>query len=135
MLARAPRKRAPLYKMTPNAQKIIAAVSYLISEGLAAGYKITQYDIVKSVFLADRSHLNKYGRPVTFDNYFAMKDGPVATLTYDLLKCDADQARRYEVEIPWHRTWRQVFRGVHMFMKLRMTWFPLRLFRLVILRN
>ena len=56
--------------------------------------QITQYDIVKSLFLADKAHLNRYGRPITFDNYFAMKDGPVPNLAYNLLKRDNYSLRR-----------------------------------------
>ena len=104
MLARVQRKRAPVHSMTPNLDKIIAAISYIISEANAGGEVVTQYDIVKSLFLADRSHLNKYGRPVTFDNYVAMKDGPVPSCAYDLLKDDPEAVRRGNIHIPWDRS-------------------------------
>ena len=67
--------------------------------------QITQYDIVKSLFLADKAHLNRYGRPITFDNYFAMKDGPVPNLAYNLLKRDNYSLRRLRIkEVPWTST-------------------------------
>jgi len=90
--------------MTPNVERIIAAISYVIDEARERGYRVTQYDISKSLFLADRSHLNKFGRPVTFDNYVAMENGPVPSLSYDFLKEDAGAIRRYRVAIPWTRT-------------------------------
>lgn len=73
-------------RLRPNHKKALEAVLYLIREGGARGVSMTQYVILKSIFLADRTHLNTYGRPVTFDNYAAMKDGPVASFVYDLLK-------------------------------------------------
>jgi uncharacterized phage-associated protein len=103
MLARVSRKRAPVHPMTDNLDKTVAAISYLINEAREAGDAVTQYAIVKSIFLADRSHLNKYGRPVTFDNYVAMKDGPVPSLAYNLLKDNPDAKRTHDVAIPWDR--------------------------------
>ena len=50
-------------------------------------------------------HLNKYGRPITFDNYVAMKHGPVPSLAYDLLKENATAREfwRNRAQLPWHR--------------------------------
>jgi uncharacterized phage-associated protein len=45
-----------------------------------------QYKIVKTVFLADRIHLNQFGRPITFDNQWALRWGPVPSYTYDLIR-------------------------------------------------
>lgn len=47
---------------------------------------IDHYHVVKVLFGADKSHLNKYGRPVSGDDYKAMKFGPVPSLAYDFLK-------------------------------------------------
>lgn len=57
------------------------------------GEKPSQYEIVKSLFIADRVHLLEYGRPITFDNYVAMKDGPVGSFAYDLLKPERSALR------------------------------------------
>ena len=38
------------------------------------------------IFYAEKLHLNKYGRPVIGDELHAMKDGPVPSKTYDLIK-------------------------------------------------
>jgi uncharacterized phage-associated protein len=95
------RNRAPIHHMTPNVPRVMAAISFVIDEAHRRKRKITQYDIVKSLFLADRASLNKYGRPVTFDNYAAMKDGPVPTLAYNLLRGDETSVRRHGVRLPW----------------------------------
>ena len=44
--------------------------------------------IVKLMWAADRYHLRKYGRPVTGDTYFAMKNGPVASCVLNILDQD-----------------------------------------------
>jgi uncharacterized phage-associated protein len=87
--------------MTPNIPRIVAAISFVIDEGRKRKQRVTQYDIVKTLFLADRASLNKFGRPITFDNYMAMKDGPVPSTSYNLLKKDSNTLRHYEIKIPW----------------------------------
>jgi uncharacterized phage-associated protein len=89
--------------MTPQLERIIAAIAFVINEGRTNEQTITQYDIVKTLFLADRAHLNKYGRPITFDNYSAMKDGPVPSTSYNFLKEDQPTLKRLDRELPWSR--------------------------------
>lgn len=43
--------------------------------------KINKMKAIKLIFLADRLHLRKYGRPIIGDMYFAMKLGPVGSVT------------------------------------------------------
>ena len=85
----------------PDTDRVIEAILYLMKKGKY----LSQYQIVKAIFLADRKHLNEFGRPVTFDNYSALKQGPVPTLTYDLLKPAFDFGRIFEGETrPWTST-------------------------------
>jgi uncharacterized phage-associated protein len=42
--------------------------------------------MLKTLFYADKAHLQKYGRPVTGDIYVKMSYGPVPSLAYDMLK-------------------------------------------------
>jgi uncharacterized phage-associated protein len=95
------RTRAPIHAMTPNVPRIVAAISYVIDEARKRNECVTQYDIVKTLFLADRASLNKFGRPITFDNYVAMKDGPVPSTSYNLLKSDEKTLKRCKVKLPW----------------------------------
>ena len=91
-------------RLTEDLSKIIGAISYVIYIFSQKGREPTQYDIVKSLFLADRAHLNNWGRPITFDNYFAMKHGPVPSLSYDLLKANTRLLKDYAVDnLPWER--------------------------------
>lgn len=46
----------------------------------------TMYTILKMVYVADRYHLAKYGRPITGDNFFALPEGACPTRIYDSMK-------------------------------------------------
>jgi hypothetical protein len=60
----------------PKIDKIVEALLYLAHERPQA---------VKFFYLADREHFKRYGRPITFDSYYAMSYGPVASNALDLL--------------------------------------------------
>lgn len=95
----------PVVKLRPNYSKIVECILFLISEGQKRNIAVTQYAILKALFIADKSHLNTYGRPVTYDNYAAMKDGPVASFAYDLLKHAPQAMGKVGLkEPPWTRT-------------------------------
>lgn len=65
-----------------NSKKILEVVLWLANEKPG----ITFHTAVKVLFFADIEHLNKYGRPITGDNWCALQYGPVPSYTYDLLK-------------------------------------------------
>ncbi|MFC1756936.1 Panacea domain-containing protein [Patescibacteria group bacterium] len=46
--------------------------------------KINKMKAIKLIYLADRLHLRKYGRPIVGDNYLAMKFGPVGSQTKNI---------------------------------------------------
>lgn len=46
----------------------------------------TMYTILKMVYVADRFHLERYGRPITGDNFIAMPEGACPSKIYDSLK-------------------------------------------------
>jgi len=82
-------------KLRPNRKRILESILFLISEAEKCGGYLTQYEIVKSLYLADLSHLENYGRPITFDNYTAMKNGPVPSAAFDMLKQDYDGSAQF----------------------------------------
>jgi hypothetical protein len=90
-------------KLKPNIAKIIESVLYLINAAEKSGVTITQYQIVKALFIADDSHLREFGRPVTFSNYSALKFGPVPSEAYDMLKPSFKWVI-YDMEKPWNDT-------------------------------
>ena len=65
----------------PKIDKIVELLLYLAHKRPGAD----KYQAVKFFYLADREHLRRYGRPITFDNYYALWYGPVASSALDLL--------------------------------------------------
>ncbi|MSR71385.1 MAG: DUF4065 domain-containing protein [Candidatus Taylorbacteria bacterium] len=59
--------------------------------------KINKMKAIKLIFLADRLHLRKYGRPIVGDMYWAMKLGPVGSLAKNVaeLSSISDEALMY----------------------------------------
>lgn len=44
------------------------------------------HKIFKILYFAERDHLTTYGKPITGDIYIAMRNGPVPSTIYDILK-------------------------------------------------
>jgi uncharacterized phage-associated protein len=72
-------------------RKALAAILY-ISGKLIERHQVSKetkpdmHRISKILYFADRKHLARYGRPILGDHFVAMKDGPVPSKTYDLMK-------------------------------------------------
>ncbi|RWD35582.1 Panacea domain-containing protein [Mesorhizobium sp.] len=99
------RQKAEVVQLKPNIDRVIAAAAYAIHVAEKLGAKFTQYDVVKSVFLADRAHLNEFGRLISSDKYVAMEHGPVPSTVYNLLKDDVATVNRYRLDrLPWKST-------------------------------
>lgn len=63
-------------------EKTAAAVALLAESGIR---DLTKYKICKLLFLADKHHLVRYGRPITGDRICAMEYGPVPSVALDAL--------------------------------------------------
>lgn len=96
-------EQIPEIKWRPKKNKIVDVVLFIIDEwNRSRNRPPSQYDIVKTIFLADRAHLNRFGRPITFDNYTAMEHGPVPSYAYDMLKPKFNWPSELGmVECPW----------------------------------
>lgn len=69
-----------------NKEKAIAALLY-VTQTLIKNNKTPDFHkIFKIFYFADQMHLAKYGRPITGDHYIAMRNGPVPSRVYDMLK-------------------------------------------------
>lgn len=68
----------------PKIDKIVELLLYLTHVRPGAD----KYQVVKFFYLADREHLNRYGRPITQEAYFALPYGPVASKAMDLVEQD-----------------------------------------------
>jgi uncharacterized phage-associated protein len=74
----------PRLAFKPKFDKIVELLVYLASKRPHADH----YQAVKLLYLADREHMNEYGRPITFETYYALPYGPVATHALDMIKGD-----------------------------------------------
>lgn len=70
-------------KFNFDIDKAIAAATHITSQNIP---EPTIGKVFKLLFLADKEHLVRYGRPIMGDRYSAMKDGPVPSKLYDLVK-------------------------------------------------
>jgi len=62
-------------------KKATQAINYLTKK---EGGQIDKLKLIKLVYLADRYHLRRYGRPMINDAYFAMPLGPVGSFVKDI---------------------------------------------------
>lgn len=85
VLARAQRRKVMIsLQFRPNYAKIVELLLYLAHVRPQAD----KYQAVKLFYLADREHLNSFGRPITFEHYVALPFGPVASNAMDLIEQD-----------------------------------------------
>jgi len=66
-----------------NTQKAIESVLWIIKNG-----ESNMYNIWKILFSAEKYHINKYGRPITGDQYVAMEYGIVPSWLYNAAKIE-----------------------------------------------
>jgi len=69
-------------EFTFNFDKFLACVQYFAFKNVE---QLDKYKISKLLFLADKYHLVKYGRPIIGDRYCAIEHGPVPSQSLDLL--------------------------------------------------
>lgn len=63
----------------------------------------TFMSVAKILYFADKTSLETFGRFITGDTYVAMKNGPVPTSTYDLMKAGKDSdVYGFEVIAQYH---------------------------------
>lgn len=66
-----------------NYKKAVQTLNFF---ALKEGGSINKMKALKLVWLSDRLHLRRYSRTITGDVYFALKNGPVASTTRNLLE-------------------------------------------------
>jgi uncharacterized phage-associated protein len=66
-----------------NERKATAAAAYLLR--LAGGH-MHYLELIKLLYYADRESLDLHGQPITGDRYVNMRNGPVLSGVYDLVK-------------------------------------------------
>ena len=62
------------------------ALASMLYIAKASGGVCDKYNLLKTLYFADKLHLVKYGRPITGDNYISMKYGPVPSKSFDIIR-------------------------------------------------
>ena len=84
----------------PKPEKIVECLLYLLTKV----EDLDQYKACKLIYLADVEHLNRFGRPITYDSIVALKKGPVPSTTYDIIKGNANGRKRVNFDdLPFDR--------------------------------
>jgi uncharacterized phage-associated protein len=89
-------------KFRIDREKSIAVMLFIINK---LGH-IDIHKLFKIIYFADQEHLLRFGKPITGDWYVAMKDGPVPSNIYDLVKTirgemghqDAELENKFEIK-------------------------------------
>ena len=81
-------------RFRPKVEKIVELLLYLAHKRPGAD----KYQAVKFFYLADRAHLNRYGRPISFEKYYAMSYGPVGSTVLDLLNGNLGPAKEAGID-------------------------------------
>lgn len=68
-----------------NRTKTVAALLFLASQQPKRVSNFDRYKAAKLLFLADKLHLVRYGRPITGDYYKALQWGPIPQIVLDTL--------------------------------------------------
>lgn len=81
-------------KFRPNYEKIIELMLYLAHKKPGTD----KYQAVKFFYLADKAHLERFGRPITQEKYIALDYGPVASSVKDFMERDKFTMRKAHVD-------------------------------------
>jgi uncharacterized phage-associated protein len=76
-----------------NADKAVAVIAYLASRPPEDLTVLDKYKVGKLLFLADKYHLVRYGRPILGDEYRALEWGPVPQRALDMLHALLDKSK------------------------------------------
>ncbi len=91
--------------MVPNPAKVREAILRIIRDNDRHDVRMTGTDILQTLFVADRAHLNRYGRPITFDEYIATREGPVGSLAFGILNGETEAQGEAAIDRPlWRST-------------------------------
>ena len=81
-----------------NPDKANQAILWLLD---LHGGKIDKLKLVKELYLADKEHLLRYGRPIIGGRYYAMKNGPVSSELLDHINQATTPSGPFTLERNW----------------------------------
>jgi uncharacterized phage-associated protein len=70
----------PVVTLLPDRDKAVEALLYIVQDIHDV------YRAFKTLYLANREHLHRYGRPICDESFVAMDHGPVPSYLYDVIK-------------------------------------------------
>jgi hypothetical protein len=85
----------------PKRDKLVEGVLWLLERAPDGGQAMTPERLSTTIFLADKGHLDAYGRPVSFDNYVATKNGPEGVAVMEMLDSNYDWSSIGSANAPW----------------------------------
>lgn len=109
-LARQLRKTVPmiltgepddLLSYSPKRDKIVEGVLLLLDRAQSDRFAMTVDRLTTTMFLADKGHLDAYGRPLFFDNYAATLAGPMGIAAREMLDVRFDWSTVEIKSPPW----------------------------------
>jgi len=75
-----------------HTRKLLQALYYIQSKTPSSNEdRFNKVYLLKMIYFADRYHLRHFGFLATKDKYYAMKLGPVASTTFDILKKNLEE--------------------------------------------
>lgn len=85
----------------PKRDKIVEGALLLLERAEEGGQALTATQLATTMFLADKAHLDAFGRPVFFDNYVATKNGPEGVAAMEMLDTSYNWALIESESVPW----------------------------------
>lgn len=86
-------------KVPNRTRKLLQALYYIQGKAPSGNEdRFSKVYLLKMMFFADRYHLRHFGFLATEDSYYAMKLGPVASATFDILKKNLNDDYLSDVE-------------------------------------
>jgi len=73
-------------------RKAAQVVAFLVQ---GRGGRTDIIDVIKLAYLSDRTFMDRYDRPILFDDLYCFDDGPVDSQTYDSIKTEG------KLDRPW----------------------------------
>ena len=85
----------------PKRDKVVEGVLLLLERAIEAGQPLAAEGLLATMYLADKAHLDEFGRPVFFDNYVARTNGPVGVAAMEMLDPNFDWSSMGSERAPW----------------------------------
>ncbi len=85
----------------PKRDKVTEGALWLLERAQEGRQALTADRLATAMFLADKAHLDAYGRPVFFDNYVASENGPEGVAAMEMLDSTYDWTSIGDNVAPW----------------------------------